>query len=123
MGKWHRKLCEGCLTPVQRLDQKYCCNCVVRIKPKNCVHNKPHSFQARHKIAAKKRKDKLTYSAVHTWLRREYGAANHCEIDGNHSGKFNWANISGKYLKDVNDYRQLCSLHHYWYDRDKKEAL
>ncbi len=53
------------------------------------------------------------YIATHIWLRYHYGKANHCSNDKTHqSKKFEWANISGEYRRDVNDYKQLCPSCH-----------
>ena len=61
---------------------------------------------------------KAGYSAKHKWIQNNYGKANHCEKqDELCHGNFHWANISGKYKRDITDYMQLCSLHHVRMDR------
>jgi hypothetical protein len=62
------------------------------------------------------------YVSKHTWLRNNFGKANHCENpDCKHkSVGFDWANISGKYLREVSDYKQLCRSCHNQFDFDKK---
>lgn len=70
---------------------------------------------------------KASYTAKHTWLKNNYGKAIKCEnkdckYPRKNRGRilfkpklFQWANISGKYLRDRNDYMQLCaSCHGYW---------
>jgi hypothetical protein len=50
------------------------------------------------------------YTRLHLWVNRQLGKANHCSNDPNHTAKrFHWANISGDYRKDLNDWRQLCA--------------
>jgi hypothetical protein len=49
------------------------------------------------------------YEAKHRWLYKKYGKADHCENDPSHiSKRFEWANISGEYKREVSDYKQLC---------------
>lgn len=48
---------------------------------------------------------------IHMWIKSRYGKANHCENDFNHmskSGRFEWANVTGKYEKDISNFKQLC---------------
>lgn len=53
--------------------------------------------------------ENITYGALHVWVKKEKGKPKYCEYDTTHTGKrFEWANISGKYLRDINDYRSLC---------------
>lgn len=60
-----------------------------------------------------------SYMAIHTWLARHFGRADHCEnreCDGR-SRVFEWANLSKTYPKDITDYRQLCKGCHIRFDR------
>ena len=53
--------------------------------------------------------DKASYQAKHSWMYRHYGKANYCENDITHTSKrFEWANISGRYLRSRSDYKSLC---------------
>lgn len=53
------------------------------------------------------------YSAVHHWLKKHYGKADHCIIDPSHTSKrFEWANIDGIYEKDIEHFVQLCRVCH-----------
>lgn len=56
--------------------------------------------------------DNVSYAAKHMWILNRYGKADHCDNDLSHPGRFEWANISGKYKREVSDYRQLCSSCH-----------
>lgn len=51
--------------------------------------------------------ENVSYSTVHKWLVRMYGKANHC-VKGHIAKKYDWANKTGKYLRDINDWHQLC---------------
>lgn len=53
------------------------------------------------------------YQNIHAWIRRHYGTATKCSFDPTHKTKrFDWANISGEYKKDISDYIQLCRSCH-----------
>lgn len=66
--------------------------------------------------------EKATYRTKHAWLVRRIGKANHCEhcgLDKLPKGKkriFDWANISGKYKRDITDYISLCKKCHKHFD-------
>lgn len=56
----------------------------------------------------------LTYTGVHAWVRRRLGSPLSCEMcQRNDRGKYQWANISGEYKKDLSDWKRLC----YWCHR------
>lgn len=64
------------------------------------------------------KKEGLGYSGVHGWIRRNFGRATYCSNDMNHkSNAYDWANISGKYFRDINDYKQLCRKCHIEFDK------
>lgn len=64
-----------------------------------------------------KRANRNLYRRIHGWLHRNFGAADHCSFDSSHkSTQFQYANISGSYHKDINDYAQLCAKCHTHYD-------
>ena len=55
--------------------------------------------------------DKVGYFALHAWLNRNKGKANKCESKNclsKNPKKFEWANISGEYKRDLDDYESLC---------------
>lgn len=66
--------------------------------------------------------ENASYRTQHKWIGRRVGKADHCELCGLDSipvGKkryFQWANISGEYKRDINDYIQLCLLCHKKFD-------
>lgn len=64
-----------------------------------------------------KEEKKLSYSGIHTWVLYNWGKAIHCDNDLSHIAKrFEWANISGEYRKDRNDWKQLCPSCHRKFD-------
>lgn len=65
--------------------------------------------------------DDASYSAIHHWIKNKKGKALYCSNNINHiNRKYNWANISGEYLRDVNDYVPLCISCHKKMDLTKE---
>jgi hypothetical protein len=61
--------------------------------------------------------DEASYAAIHLWLRYHYDIGTvreDCERP-----KVQWANISGRYRRDVSDYRRLCVSCHHIFDQRK----
>lgn len=59
------------------------------------------------------------YTASHMWMYSTYGQPKKCENCGrdNLEGKFiNWANISGKYKRERDDWIRLCRKCHTSFD-------
>jgi hypothetical protein len=64
--------------------------------------------------------DDVGYFALHHWINRTKGKATiceHCGSDGGHIRKCHWANVSGEYRRDINDYISLCAKCHKKYDQ------
>lgn len=60
---------------------------------------------------------KLTYSGIHAWVRRKKGAPKKCELCGDtEKGYYEWANKSGNYLRDLEDWIRMCKKCHNDYD-------
>ena len=57
----------------------------------------------------------VLYFSLHSWIIREYGKANKCEECGG-IYRVEWANISGKYKRDIKDWKQLCCVCHRAFD-------
>lgn len=69
--------------------------------------------------------DKVGYFALHNWISRKLGKANKCEANPKHTLtaiRFEWANISNKYLRDFNDWIQLCKSCHMKFDNVTQRA-
>lgn len=71
----------------------------------------------------------VSYSGLHKWLAREFGKATKCEnrekkilsfVCRNIDNKYQWANKSKKYKRDINDFLQLCTSCHCRYDIKRK---
>lgn len=66
----------------------------------------------------------VSYPNLHKWVRKLLGKATYCSNDITHTAKrFVWANISGEYLRDINDYRPLCNSCNLLDDRLSKAKL
>lgn len=62
--------------------------------------------------------DRVGYFGVHDWLTRQYGQPKFCEDCGTNDtdSRYEWANISGKYLRERQDFKRLCKKCHNNYD-------
>ena len=61
--------------------------------------------------------DDVGYSALHSWIKRKLGKPNYCDVCKTVSTKrFEWANISKKYKRELSDWRSLCSKCHHRFD-------
>lgn len=52
------------------------------------------------------------YVAKHMWISKHYGKANKCIKCGGVAKRYEWANISGEYRRDISDYMMLCPSCH-----------
>jgi hypothetical protein len=59
--------------------------------------------------------DKVGYIALHNWVRRRKPKPELCE-DCKERKPYDLANITGKYKRDINDYKWLCRSCHVTYD-------
>lgn len=65
--------------------------------------------------------DEVGYFSLHNWVKRHKGSPEQCEFcfkDGLTGNQIHWANKSGQYLRDLNDWLRLCAKCHYHYDRN-----
>jgi hypothetical protein len=66
--------------------------------------------------------DQVGYTALHYWIRRQKGDAVRCEDCGKR-GKCHWANLSGKYRRDVEDFKSLCPSCHKYFDLGRRVTI
>lgn len=53
------------------------------------------------------------YMAVHHWVKYHLGTPKLCDACGSTTAKrYDWANISGEYKRDLSDWRRLCRFCH-----------
>jgi len=55
--------------------------------------------------------NKICYTALHKWIRRNFETPKACENCGN-LNNLDWANISGEYKRDRKDWKVLCRSCH-----------
>lgn len=61
--------------------------------------------------------DNASYQAKHIWASNNFGRPRFCEHCKTTSNVvYNWANISGSYLRDRNDWLRLCVPCHHKFD-------
>jgi hypothetical protein len=62
--------------------------------------------------------NKAGYFAIHCWIRRRLGSPSVCDVCGcNDKRKYEWANISGEYKRDISDYKRMCTSCHRKHDK------
>lgn len=60
-----------------------------------------------------------TYSAVHQWVRRNWGHAKQCQHCRKEGGRLSWASKHGKMTRLKKDWMQLCYSCHKKYDNKR----
>ena len=101
-------------------DGKCACGCGLPVNP-GTLWRKGHSERGKPKGASawNWKGDDVAYKGVHKWVARykvRTGICEHCERP---SKRTEFANISGEYRRDVNDYVELCVVCHKRFDRKK----
>jgi hypothetical protein len=82
------------------------------------THFKPGSTPWNYK------EDNLSYQAIHNWIRRMLGKPIFCEGCGSEDSiKYEWANISGKYKRELSDWTRLCKRCHNVFDDIARKSL
>lgn len=66
--------------------------------------------------------DNVGYYALHVWVKKELGKAKKCE-ECKSELNVQWANKSRKYLRNINDWFQLCIKCHNKYDKGHWGAM
>lgn len=67
--------------------------------------------------------DSVGYFGLHEWVGRRLGKPKYCDhCNRMDQPKYEWANKSHQYLRDVSDWIRLCSSCHYKYDSSFKES-
>jgi endogenous inhibitor of DNA gyrase (YacG/DUF329 family) len=69
--------------------------------------------------------DKVGYDALHRWIRKTKGEAKYCEVCGldeipeGYQRYFQWANLDGRYTRDLTTWKRLCLKCHAEYDKKR----
>lgn len=67
--------------------------------------------------------DEASYSAKHYWMSRHYGqpsTCEHCQKPNLTGKKIHWANKSGLYKREREDWLRLCVKCHFLFDKQNK---
>ena len=68
--------------------------------------------------------DNVKYSALHCWVHSRLGMPNYCEeCKRTDQKRYEWANISRLYKRDVKDWKRLCRSCHCGFDDIGKKIL
>lgn len=63
------------------------------------------------------------YVMVHKWVRKQLGAPSMCEnCERVDAKQYDWANLSGEYLRDISDWARLCKSCHLLVDKGVNTA-
>jgi len=91
------------------------------------TYRKGQSNPNPHKMIAKEnhnwKGDEVGYEGLHQWVKRQLGKPDECEHclkSGLNGHQIHWANKTGKYLRDVDDWLRLCAKCHGEYDKKHK---
>lgn len=96
-------------------------------KSRNYTKGEPVKFIAGHNMKNGRYKeeahfgwkgDKVGHSALHNWIKKHYGTLKKCSNCGttDPSKRYEWANISGEYRRDIKDFKRLCTKCHHAFD-------
>lgn len=71
--------------------------------------------------------DSVSYSGIHKYIKSKLGSpmiCSECEFTSENPYKIHWANISGEYKRDLDDWARLCASCHKKHDlrRIKEKA-
>lgn len=68
--------------------------------------------------------DEVGYIAIHDWVRRRLGKPRFCaRCESTTEKRYEWANISGEYRRDLNDYVRLCKRCHNLFDNINEKRM
>jgi hypothetical protein len=92
-------------------DAKRCKSCSAKIKIISLKTRKKLSISKLNKKNPMWKGNKVKYDALHAWVRRHKPKPKLCE-DCKKRKPYDLANISGKYKRDINDYKWVCRSCH-----------
>lgn len=107
-------------TPIQKRPRLTCSKkCYYALLAKKNFANETRNMKiSLGKLGAKNpiwKGDKVGYSALHAWIRRNYPVLKSCEncsVSNTWYGYLDLANVSGKYLRNRSDWKYLCRKCH-----------
>lgn len=111
------KKCDECSKPmkvltteIKRGGGKFC--------SRKCYYANMRANRPRGKDSWAWKGDKVKKQALHDWVIRHLGKPKKCEHCGSTKAKkYEWANKSQDYKRELSDWIRLCTKCHYAYDR------
>lgn len=77
------------------------------------------SLANRGENSAKWKGDNVGYIALHNWIQKWGPKVKSCQHCGGSNCRLEWANLSGEYHRDINDFIKLCVKCHKKMDSKK----
>lgn len=66
--------------------------------------------------------DNIGKKGIHKWIAEKYGKPKMCDFCGSaNKRKYEWANVSSEYKRDLNDWLRLCASCHRRYDGNRRK--
>lgn len=91
------------------------------LKPLSIEHKKKISVALRQEKSPEWKGEKAGYFAKHIWLCKYFDKKGVCSHYRTKTAKkYEWANISGEYRRNIDDYVELCTSCHRKMDYKKK---
>lgn len=119
-GVWYKGKCMDCNKLIKSHLAKRCKQCFYKLKK----GVKPKHFEVAGYYKKQYFGTASYYTEIHSWIKKQAGQPNKCMRCGlvsNSNYKIHWANKSGEYKKDINDWIRLCASCHRKYDARLKE--
>lgn len=88
-----------------------------KVCSRKCFYERLRKIIKREKQSPNWKGNLVGHPALHDWVKRNLGKPSKCEhCKTTEAKKFEWANKSRKYKRDLNDWIRLCSKCHQLYD-------
>ena len=89
---------------------------------RNCFFKRLRRIIGREEKSANWKGDKISIRGLHQWVTRHLGRPQKCKKCGRvDCKKYEWANISRKYKRDLKDWIRLCKKCHIRFDGSKNQ--
>jgi len=121
LGKKHpnwkggKPSCIYCGKTLSRYDATLCGKCAIEHR----VISEETKMKTKESMLDKNTKENSGYDALHKWVYVRLGrpdTCEHCGANGLSGKKIHWANKSGEYKREVDDWLRLCPKCHRKYD-------
>jgi hypothetical protein len=80
---------------------------------RECYYKRLKKIAKREDQSPKWRGDNVGRGALHNWVERQLGKPSKCKHCGTEEARvYDWANLSGKYKRQISDWVRLCRMCH-----------